>query len=236
MSVSKYLRKNPIRHGMMKYKTEIKKPMYFVVLFSVIAIVSLWHSKMDPYNFLLDFLFMVEISLPMTLIVATIENNWLCFEQLPEHGTHNVKNIGYGEELFAVYAISSFFPYILSKMGFSFWTCTHVFTAVGVVISNYCLEQIAYWPQKPAYEYADNLISRKGYMIGNVNRFNNKKFEIEKQLDSIVDSICKPGGVGLMYLSEMPREKRKEAEKILEDVWKNAEENPTTWKLKNTYF
>ena len=86
------------------------------------------------------------------------------------------------------------------------------------------------------YAQAVNLISRKGYMIGNVNRFNNKKFEIEKQLDSIVDSICKPGGVGLMYLSEMPREKRKEAEKILEDVWKNAEENPTTWKLKNTYF
>ena len=236
MSVSKYIRKNPIRHGMMKYKTEIKKPMYSVVMFSVIAIVSLWHSKMDPYNFLLDFLFMVEISLPMTLIVATIENNWLCFEQLPEHGTHNVKNIGYGEELFAVYAISSFFPYILSKMGFSFWTCTHVFTAVGVVISNYCLEQIAYWQDLAEYAQAVNLISRKGYMIGNVNRFNNKKFEIEKQLDSIVDSICKPGGVGLMYLSEMPREKRKEAEKILEDVWKNAEENRTTWKLKNTYF
>lgn len=236
MSVSKYLRKNPIRHGMMKYKTEIKKPMYFVVLLSVIAIVSLWHSKMNPNKFFLDFLFMVEISLPMTLIVAAIENNWLCFEQLPEHGTHNVNNIGYGEELFAVYAISSFFPYVLSKLDFSFWTCTHIFTAVGVIISNYFLEEIAYWQDLAEYVQAVNLISRKGYMIGKVNRFNNEKFEIEKQLDSIVDSICKPGCVGLWYLSEMPIGKRNEAEKILEDVWKNAEENPSTWKLQNTYF
>lgn len=158
------------------------------------------------------------------------------FEQIPEHGTHNVEKIFVGEDIFAAYALGAIFTYAAAKANFSFWACTHLFFVVSIFILNSCLETIAKWQDLAEYAQAVNLMTGKCFYIGKINRYTNSATDFTKTLDSVVDQLSNQNGLKLWYLEDIPKSKQIEARKKLNEMWDNAEEGPKTWKLGKSYF
>ena len=171
---------------------------------------------------------MAEILFPATLCVSVIKSNGLKFEQIPEHGNHNVKNIYVGEEIFAAYVIGWIVSAILMKLNYSFWICTNAFFAVSILIINWGLEMIASWQDLAEYAQAVNLLSQKCFYIGKIKKYVSTADDFAKNLDETVDRVLKKDGLKLWYLYEMPIDKQFQARKELEEMWENARENPKT--------
>lgn len=234
--MSKYMKRNPIRHGLSKYDINKSGAMCFLVYAVAVFLISLWHSSFYSSVFGDDVLFLAEIFFPATLCVSVIKSNGLKFEQIPEHGNHNVKNIYVGEEIFAAYVLGGIVSAVLMKLNCSFWTCTNAFFVVSILVINWGLEMIAGWQDLAEYAQAVNLISRKCFYIGDIKRYVDTANGFAKNLDETVDWVSKKEGLRLWYLYEMPIDKQFQARKELEKMWENARENPKTWAMKKSYF
>lgn len=234
--MSKYLRKNPIRHGLSKYTINKKGAACFAVYGLIVFAVSAWHSLFYGSVFWDDVKFLAEILFPATLCVSVIKSNGLKFEQIPEHGTHNVERIFVGKDIVAAYAIGAILSGIAAKAGFSFWACTNLFFIVSVLILNWCLEMIAGWQDLAEYAQAVNLMTGKCFYIDKINRYTNSAEDFTHTLDSIVDRLSNQNGLKLWYLYDIPKNKQFETREKLKEMWDKAEESPKTWTLEKSYF
>lgn len=234
--MSKYMKKNPIRHGIAKYNINKNGAVYFVVYAITVFVIPAWHSSFYGSVFWDDVRFLAEILFPAVLCTAVMKSNGLKFEQIPEHGTHNVEKIFIGEDIFAAYAIAGIVSAIALKAGFSFWGYTNLFFIVSILILNWCLEMIAGWQDLAEYAQAVNLITGRCFYIGKINRYNNSAYEFTETLDSLVYNFESKKGIKLWYLSEMPKNKQVEAREKLKEMWDKAEESPKTWTLGKSYF
>lgn len=234
--VSKYLKKNPVRHGLAKYSINRKGGLYFALYAAAVFSISAWHSSFYGSVFWDDVKFLAEVLLPAILCTSVMKSNGLKFEQIPEHGTHNVEKIFVGEDIAAAYAIAGIVSAIASKAGFSFWGCTNLFFIVSILILNWCLEMIAGWQDLAEYAQAVNLMTGKCFYIDKINRYTNSAEDFTHTLDSIVDRLSNQDGLKLWYLSDIPKNKQFEAREKLKEMWDKAEESPKTWKLGKSYF
>ena len=234
--MSKYMKKNPIRHGIAKYNINKNGAVYFVVYAITVFAISAWHSSFYGSVFWDNAKFLAEIFFPAALCISVIKSNGLKFEQIPEHGTHNVEKIFVGEDIFAAYALGAIFTYAAAKANFSFWACTHLFFVVSIFILNSCLETIAKWQDLAEYAQAVNLMTGKCFYIGKINRHTDSEEDFTRTLDSVVDQLSNQNGLKLWYLEDIPKNKQFEARKKLNEMWDHAEIGPNTWVLGNSYF
>lgn len=234
--MSKYLRKNPIRHGLSKYTINKKGTACFAVYGLIVFAVSAWHSSFYGSVFWDNVKFLAVILFPATLCVSVIKSNGLKFEQIPEHGMHNVEKIFVGQDIFFAYVVSGIISAVSLKAGFSFWACTNLFFIVAVLILNWCLEMIAGWQDLAEYAQAVNLMTGKCFYIDKINRYTNSVEDFTYALDSIVDRSSNQNGLKLWYLYDIPKNKQFEAREKLKEMWNNAENGPNTWVMNKSYF